>query len=167
MLESYVFLSQMPEDVLLKKQKEVIASFSKNGFDSFIYFISDGYHTKIGKADNVFSRIKELQVGNPRRLILIGVCVVNKKEVVEQEKWLHEQHSNKAIRGEWFFLTDSDIYQCFTGAKIRFPDYFADPVFFESHGFYKYCSDIQRNINDRIHDASCKTPYYPKINRKK
>lgn len=107
-----------------------------------------------------------MQVGNPRKLILVGIKSCFKNEVIEREKDLHELFSDKKIRGEWFFLTDSDLHGYF-GAEVMFTDYFVDPVFFEKWGFYKDCSDIQRNINDRITNNYCKTPYYENINRKR
>lgn len=163
MLESYVFLSQIPDEILKKKQKEVIEKFCTEG--SCIYYICDGFHTKVGKADYPLNRLRELQTGNPRKLILVGVRNCRKYNAVEEEREIQKYFSDKLIRGEWFFLTDSDLHEGFYGPQIFFTDYFADPVFFREYGFYKQTHDIQRNINDRIGNAYCRNPYYPNINR--
>lgn len=93
-----------------------------------------------------------------RRLILIAAIDCTKSDVNEYERYIHEYFNDKRIRGEWFFLTDSDIYKnCPIGGSIKFPDYFCDKFW---HGFYKNTEDIQRNINDRIKNNYCKKPYY-------
>lgn len=149
----YTFLSQIPEDVLINKQKEVVEKFARN---NVVYFISDGDSVKIGQAKNVFNRLSELQTGNPRRLIIVAVYKSCKRDINDDEKMFHEWFKDKNIRGEWFFLTDSDLYEGI-GGIIKFPDYFCDKFW---HGFYKDTSDIQRNINDRLHSGYCKNPYY-------
>jgi hypothetical protein len=149
----YTFLAQLPEETLISKQNEVIEKFAQH---SVIYFISDGDSTKIGKANNVFVRLKELQTGNPRRLIIIAIYPCSKRDTTVEENKFHKKFENKKIRGEWFFLTDSDLYEGCHGV-IKFPDYFCDKFW---HGFYKTTPDIQRNINDRLTNNYCKKPYY-------
>ncbi len=67
----------------------------------FIYFIqmSIGGPIKIGWAENIFSRVKELQVGCPHELV-----VLSKVSSVTRacESQLHRQFRHLHFRGEWF-----------------------------------------------------------------
>lgn len=37
-----------------------------------VYFISDSNYVKIGKADDINKRLRELQTGNPNKLVVIN-----------------------------------------------------------------------------------------------
>lgn len=67
----------------------------------FVYFIRSGDHIKIGYATNVADRIRELQVGNPTPLQLLGVMPAARPD----EKRLHGQFAQTRIVGEWFQAT--------------------------------------------------------------
>uniref|UniRef100_A0A6M3IZN0 Bacteriophage T5 Orf172 DNA-binding domain-containing protein n=1 Tax=viral metagenome TaxID=1070528 RepID=A0A6M3IZN0_9ZZZZ len=70
-----------------------------------IYFIreSSGEHVKIGYTHkNVVSRLSDLQVGNPRDLIIEAVHPGGRKI----ERLLHKAFKPYAIRGEWFVYAD-------------------------------------------------------------
>lgn len=64
---------------------------------------------KIGFTKNsVEKRIKQLQTGNPDEITKVHVYeTVNYKKV---EKWLQKCHKGKKVEGEWFELTDEDIF---------------------------------------------------------
>jgi Meiotically Up-regulated Gene 113 (MUG113) protein len=65
-----------------------------------IYFIRDegtGF-IKIGWARNAKVRMAELQIGNPRKLTLIG-CFKSRHR---WEARIHRHFSKNRIRGEWF-----------------------------------------------------------------
>ena len=61
-----------------------------------IYFIQagDSGPIKIGRAGSIPTRIASLQVGNPAELKLLGV--------LPEEKDLHYDFADLALRGEWF-----------------------------------------------------------------
>ena len=64
-----------------------------------IYFISDGEFIKIGYTDrDVESRLKSLQTGNPKKLVLLGQMDGNESKEAE----LHEQFKALRANGEWF-----------------------------------------------------------------
>lgn len=67
-----------------------------------IYFITDGEYVKIGftDSDDVGERMKTLQVGNARRLSLIGTMPGGR----EEECLLHALLSDFRASGEWFDL---------------------------------------------------------------
>jgi hypothetical protein len=65
-----------------------------------IYFISNGTYTKIGKADDPYKRIKELQTGCPETLEI--KLIIEGDE--EKERVLHKALNKYRIRGEWFHL---------------------------------------------------------------
>ena len=65
--------------------------------------ISDGDYIKIGIAENIDSRIKGLQIGNARRLMLVEYIWFNSKSAaLWAERELHEMYKNKRVLGEWF-----------------------------------------------------------------
>lgn len=67
-----------------------------------VYAITDGECIKIGISKDVRSRIKELQTGNPRNLVLWGEFDADgSDEVVEAE--LHLKLAGHRVRGEWFW----------------------------------------------------------------
>ena len=64
-----------------------------------IYFISDGEFIKIGYTDrDVESRLKSLQTGNPKKLVLLGQMDGNESKEAD----LHEQFKALRAHGEWF-----------------------------------------------------------------
>jgi hypothetical protein len=68
-----------------------------------LYFISSGKYTKIGISDNPKRRLKQLQTGNPDKLILIDhVNTGSSDEAARVEDMLHKFYSHKRVRGEWF-----------------------------------------------------------------
>ena len=84
---------------------------------SYVYFITDGHgHIKIGKADDVVQRLKELQTGNPYRLtVLLTVMLESPIYAFELELELHKKFDEYRLEGEWFEsepvlkLIDTDI----------------------------------------------------------
>lgn len=71
---------------------------------SYVYFITDGQgHIKIGKADDTYKRIKELQTGNPYKLsFLLTVMLDSVSDTFELEQELHSKFSQYRMEGEWF-----------------------------------------------------------------
>ena len=77
------------------------------------YLISDGTAIKIGMCQtSVLKRLRALQVGNPRKLTLLGGF--NK----HNEKELHYKYKEFYIRGEWYninIILDLIITEGFLG----------------------------------------------------
>lgn len=68
------------------------------------YLMKDGNgFYKIGKSKNPIARETTLQSENPT-ITLIAVCSE------DIEKHLHEKYSDKRKRGEWFNLTEEDVF---------------------------------------------------------
>lgn len=71
----------------------------------FIYFIinPDSQAIKIGKAKNVFKRLKDLQTGSPAELKLLKIIDVRAgKEAREREEQFHQKFQHLRLIGEWF-----------------------------------------------------------------
>ena len=67
-----------------------------------IYFITDGKYIKIGFSNgNIKNRLSDLQVGNRRKLKLLGVMNGDK----EDERALHKQFKKDCVSGEWYKKT--------------------------------------------------------------
>ena len=104
-------ISRSAEDSLLIIDK---ALAKQNGITlegkGFIYLVSDGENTKIGATTyNPIKRLNELQVGNAKKLMLIGSYAVERR--IATESLLHDKYSKKNIRGEWFGLSGYDIIE--------------------------------------------------------
>lgn len=67
-----------------------------------LYFITDGEHVKIGRANNVYQRVINLQSGNPRQIWLTDVF----KDKGYKEQELHRKLERFRKSGEWFWLSD-------------------------------------------------------------
>lgn len=65
-----------------------------------VYFITDGYYTKIGKANNPDSRLLELQTGNAKKLSI--KLKINGGNEIESK--LHKLFNRRRVSGEWFIL---------------------------------------------------------------
>lgn len=71
---------------------------------SYVYFFTDDHgHIKIGKANNVYFRLCELQTGNPYKLrILLSVQLPSEEHAYQLEQALHRQFQKDRMEGEWF-----------------------------------------------------------------
>lgn len=81
-----------------------------------VYLITDGTYTKIGKADNgidgVKRRLKQLQIGNAKKLKIKKVF----EGSYELENLLHRSLSKYRMEGEWFdisFDIDDEMIEMF------------------------------------------------------
>lgn len=74
-----------------------------NGCCVYLIATESGSATKIGVAADPEKRLKDLQVGNPERLVLtFEVWAEDVDQAKELERRFHEQLSDYKIRGEWF-----------------------------------------------------------------
>lgn len=103
----------------IKKKEKVIEQ------KSFVYFISDGEKVKIGKANNVESRLKSLQTSHAKELSLIK-CIKckNEESAYKKEKQLHKKFDEFRITGEWFdilefIMEEGESWQQKSNLKIR------------------------------------------------
>lgn len=64
---------------------------------------------KIGRAKDIWKRIKQLQTGNPHPVELWLSWEVNDARKVEA--WMHEKFKEQHVRGEWYRLDDADIWR--------------------------------------------------------
>lgn len=70
-----------------------------------LYFITDGKWTKIGRSEDVYNRIKQLQTGNPLELT---IKIVHNK-MGKWESLVHMKAKNLCVhRGEWFKLSTEE-----------------------------------------------------------
>ena len=81
-----------------------------------IYLVTDGKHTKIGGTSYaVRKRLNELQVGNAKKLKLVGSYKVQHK--ISTEGSLHSDFADRRVLGEWFLLDEMDIYKILSERK--------------------------------------------------
>ena len=76
---------------------------------SNVYFISDGTYVKIGKSNNVTTRLSILNTGNAATLTLLGYILQESEEAAfKLEKELHKVYEKSKVKGEWFNLSEVD-----------------------------------------------------------
>ncbi len=74
----------------------------------YVYVVSNcSGHYKIGRTNNVESRIRAIQTSNPSSIELI--VYFHSDDNVSLEKELHCLFSSKRVNGEWFMLDNNDI----------------------------------------------------------
>lgn len=88
---------------------------------SFVYAIGDGHgNVKIGAADDVRKRIKQLQTGNPSRLYLIAFVRLSSRAAADSvERFAHQDNAADRVHGEWFSMSDCFAFQALLEACIE------------------------------------------------
>jgi hypothetical protein len=83
---------------------------------NLLYLLSDGTSIKIGiTTDTTEKRIKNLQTGNPNKIIEIySKMLKNSKEI---EFLLHKKYEKHRVMGEWFNLSTKQIDEIITTLK--------------------------------------------------
>lgn len=90
-------------DVAGYKESVILsAEESKAPKKGYVYIVTDGEYVKIGMAKDVGERVRSLQTGNAREIILLQTIQTDDMERVE--KSLHAWYAGKAVNGEWFDL---------------------------------------------------------------
>lgn len=79
-----------------------------------IYFIRNGDFIKIGRAKNPDVRLAQLQTAHPHKLAL--VCTMEGGPDVE--KALHNHFAANRANGEWFLLSDSEVFAVVDEFKV-------------------------------------------------
>lgn len=72
-----------------------------------LYFIRSGEYIKIGRADNLKSRLSQLTAMNPHGVELIHFI----EDGGYMEHDLHEQFKDRHHQGEWFLLRDCEVVE--------------------------------------------------------
>ena len=76
---------------------------------SYVYFLTNGTHTKIGKSNSSIHRLKSLATGSSTLLeILYTIECKSSKEAFQLEQELHTKYSSKKYNLEWFNLSILD-----------------------------------------------------------
>lgn len=87
-----------------------------------IYVIqtSDKKYLKVGVAGCCLSRLKQLQTGNPQKLLIITTYEYESSEqAFKMEKIIHKKLKSKRLTGEWFNnVTPRDIERIILANRI-------------------------------------------------
>lgn len=77
---------------------------------SNVYLVSDDNgNYKIGKSNNVYSRLKSLQTGSNTNLTIVKFIRV--RFALKTERFIHDLFSTFRLKGEWFKLDDANVIQ--------------------------------------------------------
>lgn len=71
-----------------------------------VYFIQCGQFVKIGKACDIEARLRELELGNPHPMRVLGWEPVPIASALDRERALHQEFAASRHRGEWFKLEE-------------------------------------------------------------
>lgn len=89
-----------------------------------VYYIAETGtpNVKVGVAADPHKRLRELQTGNPRQLILRAVIpgFSHLDAALAAERELHSKYEHYRLRGEWFVDADGEIFDFFkvTGTLV-------------------------------------------------
>lgn len=96
---------------------------SKRGMN-YVYVISDGCMTKVGRTKNVRARLANLATSHSAHLE--PVLVMETPDDTNLEAYLHEKLKRRAVRREWFELSKPELRVleawAFDQCKRSFPD---------------------------------------------
>lgn len=77
---------------------------------AFVYVMRSGKYYKIGWAVDPEKRMKEMQVGNPKKIRIIGRFPVSThKKARKLEAAIHQKFKHQHHRGEWYRLKEKDL----------------------------------------------------------
>ena len=89
--------------------------------NSYIYIIgSEEKPYKIGFSKTPEKRLKELQTGHPKKLLLYYVEEINESEIRYIEKCIHKELKFKKSHGEWFNIEIEESKSEILYAKMRY-----------------------------------------------
>lgn len=88
--------------------------------NSFVYAIADGHgNVKIGVAEDIHKRIRQLQTGNPNRLYLIAFLRLCSRHQADRiERYAHSDNAEDRVNGEWFSMSDACATQALLDASL-------------------------------------------------
>lgn len=103
-------MTKMSVGEMREKSLKKTAKIDSNKIPAYVYFISNGSHTKIGKANSIDNRIPQIQTGSSTSLTLLhSVYCSTQEEAFNLEKTLHEKFSACRLKGEWFNIPIEEL----------------------------------------------------------
>ena len=134
---------------------------------SYVYFINDGKHTKIGKSTVPNRRLKALQSGSALTYkLLYTIKCANSPRAFRLERKLHQAFENQRIKGEWFNLSKEELEKAFTFTDTKLPPKASKEPITEISSLLDDLKDYGYNLKDLSKNntvletkcANCDTP---------
>ena len=75
--------------------------------EGFVYLIKSGRHYKIGKANSVAHRARQLAIQLPERAVVVHR--IANDDAFGIERYWHRRFEEKRLNGEWFALSVTDV----------------------------------------------------------
>lgn len=92
----------------------------RDQIDGYVYLLKSGPAYKIGRAREVDARIKQISPVLPYPVEVVHTIPSN--NVVRAEAHYHQMFASKRLRGEWFDLSDADVWQLRSEQEALFDD---------------------------------------------
>ena len=100
---------------MTRKHLQIKRKPAENSFLYFIHEKGDLTQFKIGFTTNLEQRLRELQTGNPRDLVIYKTIINSSKK---KEKQMQDYFASYHIKGEWYRITcemiDAVLLECST-----------------------------------------------------
>lgn len=78
---------------------------------AWVYCITDGRYTKIGKANNVEKRLNQLQTASPKQLTVTQTFpFLSEKDAFDFERMLHKTFEHFKVNNEWYDLQTVNMH---------------------------------------------------------
>ncbi len=102
---------RQPEELVASPSSFNVEAIVSNTNDKseigHVYLLKAGPYYKIGKANSIDRRIRQVQLQLPYPVELIHTIATD--DPIGIELYWHKRFTDKRTNGEWFLLTESDV----------------------------------------------------------
>lgn len=100
-------MPERPDEVVAANVAPMDGGGERSLSDGFVYLIRSGRHYKIGKANSVEARHRQLKIQLPQAAEVIHR--IRTDDAYGIESYWHRRFADKRLNGEWFALSAEDV----------------------------------------------------------
>lgn len=104
--ESFLGKRYTGEEVSESELRNNFMNYINKSFEN-VYFISNGFHIKIGRTNNLRNRLANLQTSSSLPLEIIAAIETDNS--VALESIVHDHFKDRRTNGEWFDIDKTDV----------------------------------------------------------
>ena len=106
---SWIDEIDMKQDMVLTNNNEKIQVSSTKPSSVYLLFNPLNNTYKIGKANDVYKRLRTFQTGTPDIKLVTYKTYASEKQAYQMETMLHRQYQDNNYKKEWFNLNEEDV----------------------------------------------------------